>query len=123
MAHRLDASHRHAWRDRFLELKRVMDFIETHFVDEITVKRLAEIADISVPHFNRRFRQLLRLSPMEYILSFRVQEVQRLLTTTDQSIGEIAMASGFYDQSHCAKRFKKVVGMTPLAYRRKYRVL
>ena len=110
-----------ARHNRFLELQRVMDFIETHFVDEITVERLAKIAGISVPHFNRRFRQLLRLSPMEYVLSLRVQEVQRLLTATDQSIGEIAMSSGFYDQSHCTKRFKKVVGMTPLAYRRKYR--
>jgi PAS domain S-box-containing protein len=108
-------------REHFQELRRVMEFIDQHFVDEITVERLAEIVGISVPHFNRRFRQLLRLSPMEYVLSLRVQRAQRLLTTTNQSVGEIALATGFYDQSHFTKRFNKAVGMTPLAYRKKYR--
>ena len=58
---------------------------------------------------------------MEYVLSLRVQRAQRLLTTTNQSVGEIALATGFYDQSHFTKRFNKAVGMTPLAYRKKYR--
>lgn len=105
----------------FQELQQVIGYLETHFVDEITVDRLAEIAGISVPHFNRRFRQLLRLSPMEYVLSLRIQEAQRQLVTTNRSIGEIAVATGFCDQSHFTKRFRKVNGMTPLAYRRRFR--
>ena len=105
----------------FQELQRAIEFIETHFVDEITVDRLAEIAGISVPHFNRRFRQLLRLSPMEYVSSLRMQEAQRRLVTTNQSIGEIAMVTGFFDQSHFTKRFRKSTGMTPLAYRKRFR--
>ena len=104
----------------FQELRKVMHFIDRHFVDEITVDRLADIAGISIPHFNRRFRQLLRLSPMEYVLSLRIQEAQRQLTTTKRSVGEISLATGFYDQSHFTKRFNKVVGMNPLAYRKKY---
>lgn len=108
-------------RAHFQELRKVMEFIDQHYVDEITVERLSEIVGISVPHFNRRFRQLLRLSPMEYVLSLRVQKAQRLLTTTNQNVGEIALATGFYDQSHFTKRFNKIVGMTPLAYRKKYR--
>lgn len=107
-------------RGHFQELQRVMDFIDAHFVDEITVARLAAIVGISIAHFNRRFRQLLRLSPMEYVLSLRIQEAQRLLTTTTGNVGEIALATGFYDQSHFTKRFNKVVGMTPLAFRKRY---
>ena len=105
----------------FQELQRVIEYLQSHFVDEITVDRLAAIADISVPHFNRRFRQLLRLSPMEYVLSLRIQEAQRRLVTTDRSIGDIAVATGFCDQSHFTKRFRKVTGMTPLAYRKRFR--
>lgn len=105
----------------FKELQRVIQFLEENFVDEITVDRLAGIAGISVPHFNRRFRQLLRLSPMDYVLSLRIQEAQRLLVTTNQSIGEISAATGFYDQSHFTKRFRKVTGMTPLSYRKRFR--
>jgi AraC-like DNA-binding protein len=108
-------------RTHFQELDRVIRHLGEHFVDEITVDRLAAIAGISVPHFNRRFRQLLRLSPMEYVLSLRVQESQRLLVATNQPVGEIAATTGFYDQSHFTKRFRKVTGMTPLAYRKRFR--
>ena len=61
---------------------------------------------------------MLRLSPMDYVLSLRVQEAQRLLSTTQLSLGSIAAATGFYDQSHFTKRFRKVTGLTPLQYRR-----
>jgi len=105
----------------FQELQGVIEFLETHFVDDITVEKLAEIAEISVSHFNRRFRQLLRLSPMEYVSSLRIQEARRRLVTTGQSVGDIAIATGFFDQSHFTKRFRKSTGMTPLAYRKRFR--
>ncbi|MEQ1840448.1 MAG: helix-turn-helix transcriptional regulator, partial [Verrucomicrobiales bacterium] len=79
---------------------------------------LAALAKLSVPHFNRLFRKVLRLSPMEYVLSLRVQEAQRLLSTTQSSLSEIAAATGFYDQSHFTKRFRRVTGMTPSEYRK-----
>lgn len=107
-------------RAYFGELQRVMTYIDTHLVDEISAETLAGIAGLSVSQFNRRFRQLLRLSPMEYVLALRVQEAQRLLATTRQSVGEIAAATGFCDQSHLTKRFRVVTGMTPMAYRRRY---
>ena len=90
---------------------------EAYGVDEITAESLAEKTGRSVPHFNRLFRKVLRLSPMEYVLSLRVQEAQRLLATTGMSLGEIAAATGFYDQSHFTKRFRKVTGLTPSEYR------
>jgi len=105
----------------FGELRPVLSFIDDNFLNEITAADLAEIAGLSVPHFNRRFRQLLRLSPMEYILSRRIQEAQRLLSTTDVSVGRIATETGFYDQSHFTKRFRHTVGITPLQYRKTYR--
>lgn len=108
-------------RARFQELQRVIDFVENHYVGDLTAARLAEIAGHSVTHFNRRFRELLRMSPMVYVESLRIQHAQRLLTTSDASLGEIAANTGFFDQSHFTKRFRKNVGMTPLAYRKRYR--
>jgi AraC-like DNA-binding protein len=107
-------------RAYFGELQRVINHIETHLFDEISAEILAGLAGLSVSQFNRRFRRLLRLSPMEYVLALRVQEAQRLLATTRQSVGEIAAATGFCDQSHLTKRFRTVTGMTPLAYRHRY---
>ena len=101
----------------FGNLQRAIAYIESHFVDEITAEGLARLANLSVPHFNRLFRKVLRLSPMDYVLSLRVQEAQRLLSTTQLSLGSIAAATGFYDQSHFTKRFRKVTGLTPLQYR------
>jgi len=107
-------------RAYFAELQRVLAHLDAHFVDEITVDRLAAMAGLSVSQFNRRFRRLLRLSPMEYVLSLRVQEAQRLLATTDTTVADIALATGFCDQSHLTKRFRHATGMTPLAYRKSY---
>jgi AraC-like DNA-binding protein len=107
-------------RVHFAELQRALAHLDTHFGEEITVEHLAGIAGLSVSQFNRRFRRLLRLSPMEYVLSLRVQEAQRLLATTDAPLAEIALAAGFCDQSHFTKRFRHVTGMTPLGYRRRY---
>lgn len=105
-------------RAYFGNLQQAIEYIDTHFVDEITAEGLAALAKLSVPHFNRLFRKVLRLSPMEYVLSLRVQEAQRLLSTTQSSLSEIAAATGFYDQSHFTKRFRRVTGMTPSEYRK-----
>lgn len=107
-------------RAYFGNLQRAIEFIDANFVEEITSEHLAKLAGISVPHFNRLFRKILRLSPMEYVLSLRVQEAQRLLSTTRIAMSEIAASVGFYDQSHFTKRFRKITGVTPLQYRRQF---
>lgn len=107
-------------RSAFGDLERAIAYIDTHFVDEITAAALAKVAEISVPHFNRLFRQVLRLSPMDYVLSLRIQEAQRLLATTSETLSGISAKVGFYDQSHFTKRFRKVTGLTPAQYRRRY---
>ncbi|MEM1442993.1 MAG: AraC family transcriptional regulator [Verrucomicrobiota bacterium] len=107
-------------RAYFGNLQKAIEFIDSHYIDEISIDQLADLAGVSVPHFNRLFRKILRLSPMEYVLSLRVQEAQRLLSTTLLPMGEIAAQLGFYDQSHFTKRFRKVTGVTPLQYRRQF---
>lgn len=108
-------------RAHFRELQRVIAHLEHRYREEISVAELAEVAGLSVPQFNRRFRQQLRLSPMQYVESLRVQEAQRRLATSEEPLADIALAAGFCDQSHFTKRFRKAVGMTPLAYRKRYR--
>lgn len=105
----------------FQELQPVIEYFDKHFTDEISMEEMAKKVNLSSTHFNHRFRKLLRVSPTEYILSRRIQEAQRLLTSTAKSIGEVGVAVGFYDQSHFTKRFRKVTGMTPLAYRKHFR--
>ena len=63
-------------RTHFQELERVIAFLEGGFIGQVSVSRLAGIAGISVAHLNRRFRQLLRLSPMEYVHSLTAARIQ-----------------------------------------------
>jgi PAS domain S-box-containing protein len=105
----------------FRELAPVMRYIEGHYTEQISMEAMMKLAGLSATHFNRRFRALLRMSPTEFLRSLRVQEAQRLLTVTQDSVGDIALAAGFYDQSHFTKRFRATTGMTPLGYRKRFR--
>ena len=104
----------------FQELLPVVRYIEQHFAEPISMTEMAGLAQLSSTHFNRRFRQLLRMTPMQYLRAVRVQAAQRLLTTTSRTLAEIAMDVGYTDQSHLTKRFREATGMTPADYRKRF---
>ena len=83
--------------------------------------KMATMAGLGSTKFNQRFQELLRMSPSDYLLKLRAEAAQRLLTTNVLALGEISTAVGFYDQSHFAKRFKRVTGISPFAYRKQFR--
>ncbi|UUO04573.1 helix-turn-helix domain-containing protein [Blastopirellula sp. J2-11] len=102
------------------ELFAVARYIEKHYAESISMADMAELTGLSPTHFNRRFRELLRVTPTHYLKTVRIQAAQKLLTTTSRSLIEIAAAVGFTDQSHLTKRFREVTGLTPAVYRRQY---
>jgi AraC-like DNA-binding protein len=105
----------------FRELSPVIKHLGDHYAEDVSMKELAALANLSTTQFNHRFRTILRMSPTEYLLSLRIQHARHLLTQTSQSIAETGTAVGFYDLSHFTKRFRKVTGMTPRAYRTRFR--
>ncbi len=104
----------------FQELLPAVRHIEEHYSESISMAAMARLAGISSTHFNRRFRQLLRMSPSQYLRHVRIQSAQRLLATTSRDLADIALSVGFTDQSHFTKRFREVTGMTPNAYRLRF---
>lgn len=104
----------------FQELLLVVKHIERHYAEPITMSDMAELAGLSSTHFNRRFRQLLRMTPMQYLRTVRIQATQRFLTTTSHGIADIPAEVGYTDQSHLTKRFREVTGMTLAAYRKRF---
>jgi AraC-like DNA-binding protein len=71
------------------------------------------MAGLSVFHFARAFRQSFGMPPHSYLLRRRIERADRLLEQTELSLSEIALSTGFSDQSHFAKHFRRLTGMTP----------
>lgn len=99
-------------------VRRIRDYIEGHIGQRITVKLLAKLANLSVCYFVRAFKRSLGVTPHDYLIRRRVELTMGLLSGTDMALSEIAVAAGFADQSHCARRFRQRVGMSPCDYRR-----
>jgi|SRR5215471_18629342 len=98
-------------------VRRVRDFIEAHLEKNICVQALATVAGVSTYHFARAFKQSEGVTPHDYLMQRRVRRAQDLLAATDLPLSQIALASGFADQSHCIRRFREQVGITPGSYR------
>lgn len=105
----------------FQELMPVVRHVDRHYAAPVSMAAMAAMAGLSTTHFNRRFRQLLRMTPSQYLRTVRVQHARGLLTTTDKALAEIAALTGFTDQSHFTRRFRETTGLTPDAYRRRFR--
>jgi AraC-like DNA-binding protein len=105
----------------FRELSSVIRHIDRHFADHVSMTEMAALSRLSATHFNRRFQQLLRMTPSAYLRSVRVQAARRLLGTTHRSLAQIAQQCGFTDQSHFTRCFREATGLTPAHYRRHFR--
>lgn len=99
-------------------VRRIRDYIEGHIGQRITVKLLAKLANLSVCYFVRAFKRSVGVTPHDYLMRRRLELTMGLLSGTDMALSEIALAAGFADQSHCARRFRQHVGMSPCDYRR-----
>lgn len=108
-------------KHQFQNLTAAIQFLEENYTESISATQLAEIAGLSVTQFNRRFSELFRMSPNRFLQSLRIDKARHHLAFTDQSIGEIAIEAGFYDQSHLNRHFTKMTGLTPGQYRTRFR--
>jgi len=98
-------------------LRRVREYVLAHIEENITIQALASIVGLSRFHFTRAFKQSEGVTPHQFLLQCRVKRVQQLLTATELPLSQIALAAGFSDQSHCSRRFRELVGITPSRYR------
>jgi transcriptional regulator GlxA family with amidase domain len=96
---------------------RLREHIDRNIGQRISVEALAKLANLSVWHFGRAFKQSVGVTPHNYLMRRRVELAMELLSGTDMRLSEIALAAGFADQSHFARRFRQHVGMSPRDYR------
>lgn len=98
-------------------IQAAVNLMEQHLSSALTNRALAESCGLSESRFCHLFREMTRLSPMRYFMKRRLSCACLLLISTDRPVGDIAAATGFYDQFHFSRAFKKAFGTGPLAYR------
>jgi AraC-like DNA-binding protein len=98
-------------------MRRVREYVETHLCESIDLAALAGIAGLSLYHFARAFKQSAGVTPHHYLVERRVSRAQEMLARTEMSLSEIALATGFSDQSHFARHFRQTLGTTPGQFR------
>jgi AraC family transcriptional regulator len=98
-------------------LKRVIEYVDAHLSDRISLPELAAVAGLSRMHFASQFRVATGIRPHEFILRRRIRRAQELLQHTDTTIVEVALSVGFQTQPHFTTVFKRLVRCTPRRWR------
>jgi AraC family transcriptional regulator len=103
------------------QLRRVLDHIDQTLDGTVLIETLAGIARLSAGHFCRAFKASIGETPHNFLVRQRIRRAQALMLRTDDALSQIACACGLTDQAHLTRLFRKLVGDTPLAWRRTWR--
>lgn len=96
---------------------KVITHLHENFAERLSSDELAEMAGLSVSHFERRFRHAFGSSPRQYLVRIRVEHAARMLLETDKTVSEVAHECGFYDHAHFSRSFRRIMQSSPSEYR------
>ena len=99
-------------------LTQIDGFLNAYLMETITVERLAELANCSVFHFSRLFKNTTSRSPYQYVLAYKAERAKVWLRSLNLPITEIAYRLGFSSPGHFDRFFRKQTGCSPRTYRR-----
>lgn len=105
-----------------IRMQKMIQYIQKHFSEMITLENLAVSANISRSEAGRCFQKFYNDTPMSYLVQYRLQQAQKLLLTSTLTVKEISFRCGFSDSSYFVKVFRKHVKQTPAEYRRTYQM-
>ncbi len=108
---------------RFLSLAPVLETILSDYAQSLSVASLAAKASLSISQFDRQFTKRFQTTPRKYITNVRINAACELLVATDLPISDIALQTGFYDQSHFSNQFARTKKMAPSRYRKMFGVV
>ena len=95
------------------QLRRAMEYLEAHMTQDISLEEMAKLVGLSQSQFARSFKSSTGMPPYKWFLDARIKRAQELLLLAKEPIAFIALQTGFADQSHFTKTFRRVTGVTP----------
>ena len=105
-----------------LKISSAIDFMERHFDKQISLSELANNAYTSKSTFSRAFKRMTGCTPIDYLIKLRIEKAADMMAeNSSNSVIDTAMNSGFDNSSYFTRKFKAVIGMTPMEYLKKQR--
>lgn len=96
---------------------RVVEFVQEHLHENLTVEKLSDVACMSKPHFFRSFKREFGMSPVEYVIRERMRQAQKMLQESKNSVSDVCYRLGFQSVNYFCTLFKKHVGVSPGKFR------
>jgi AraC-like DNA-binding protein len=93
----------------------IRDYLKSHYAENVSLAQLAAITNLSPFYLLRAFSKQVGCPPHEYQTQLRITRARKLIRN-GRSISEVALATGFFDQSHFSRNFKRIVGVPPGQY-------
>lgn len=99
----------------------VIGYIHDNLSADLSLAELAAVAGLGTSTFKTLFKQTVGMPVHRYVVRERVEHAMSMLASGTPTLSQVALSAGFVDQSHMARCFRRVVGMTPAAVAREYR--
>ena len=102
-------------------MKQMLHWIHQHYAEKILLEDIARVGQLSRSETCRYFKQFLKTSPLNYVIEYRIQKSLNLLQDPEINVTEAAYQIGFNSTSYFINKFRSIMGMTPLAYKKNQR--
>ena len=108
----------HVYKGNSQIITSALRYIHRNYQNKLSLQEVSEELHVNSSYFSALFRQEISMTFTDYLNQLRIGQACHLLTDTEMSIMEIAVAVGFDDQSYFTRVFRKYKGITPHAYRK-----
>lgn len=102
-------------------IKEAQDYIEENFRDKISIDQLCDLVALGRRSFERRFKKATHNTVLEYIQRVKIEAAKQQLELEEKNVSEVMFDVGYIDQKTFRQMFKKVTGLSPAAYKNKFR--
>ena len=104
--------------EKHMRMKAMLNWIHQHFAEKVTLADIAKAGRLSNSECCRYFKKILKTTPINYLIHYRIQKSLPLLQERDSNVTEVAFKVGFNSSSYFIEKFRKSMNMTPLAYKK-----